>query len=300
MLWNVDLTYFRYFFQQELIAFGISNIFCGCFSGFVATTALSRTAIQEGTGGKTQVAGLISALMMLIVIMGLGPLLQPLQKSVLAAIVIANLKGMFMQLNDVPILWRQNRTDCSGLVSVDPLGVINEGFECERDTEQVEGEPQEVEDGARTDVDVEAQVDWTSALPVNVTVPKVNIHSLVMDFTAVSFLDVMAAKSLKLVIKEFIRIGVSVYIAGCDDDTVRRMEALCFFDEVVTRDLLFLSVHDAVLFIKLETSSGSISDPMADKISQMQDDKAPPPFTEDENQIETYDNQHLAIHELSV
>lgn len=25
----------------------------------------------------------------------------------------------------------------------------------------------------------------------------------------------------------------------------------------------------------------------------MQDDKAPPPFTEDENQIETYDNQHL-------
>ncbi|GAA6072676.1 pendrin-like isoform X1, partial [Tachysurus ichikawai] len=40
--------------NQELIAFGISNIFCGCFSGFVATTALSRTAIQEGTGGKTQ------------------------------------------------------------------------------------------------------------------------------------------------------------------------------------------------------------------------------------------------------
>lgn len=33
-------------------------------------------------------------------------------QSVLAGIVIANLKGMFMQLNDVPILWRQNRTDC--------------------------------------------------------------------------------------------------------------------------------------------------------------------------------------------
>lgn len=33
-------------------------------------------------------------------------------QSVLAGIVIANLKGMFMQLNDVPVLWRQNRTDC--------------------------------------------------------------------------------------------------------------------------------------------------------------------------------------------
>lgn len=55
-------------------------------------------------------------------------------------------------------------------------------------------------------------------------------------------------------------------VFGVTDDTVRRMEALCFFDEVVTRDLLFLSVHDAILFIKLETSSGSILDPMADKV----------------------------------
>lgn len=85
-----------------------------------------------------------------------------------------------------------------GLVSVDPLGVINEGFE--QDPEQVDGGPQqEVQDGARTDVVDEVRVDWTAALPVNVTVPIVNIHSLVMDFTAVSFLDVMAAKSLKLV-----------------------------------------------------------------------------------------------------
>lgn len=40
---------------QEFIAFGVSNIFSGAFSCFVATTALSRTAVQESTGGKTQV-----------------------------------------------------------------------------------------------------------------------------------------------------------------------------------------------------------------------------------------------------
>ncbi|OWK06843.1 hypothetical protein Celaphus_00011997, partial [Cervus elaphus hippelaphus] len=40
----------------EFIAFGISNIFSGLFSCFVATTALSRTAVQESTGGKTQIA----------------------------------------------------------------------------------------------------------------------------------------------------------------------------------------------------------------------------------------------------
>uniref|UniRef100_A0A672NFP7 Solute carrier family 26 member 4 n=1 Tax=Sinocyclocheilus grahami TaxID=75366 RepID=A0A672NFP7_SINGR len=41
--------------NQELIAFGVSNIFGGCFSSFVASTALSRTAVQESTGGKSQV-----------------------------------------------------------------------------------------------------------------------------------------------------------------------------------------------------------------------------------------------------
>lgn len=37
-------------------------------------------------------------------------------QSVLAGIVIANLKGMFMQMSDVPVLWKQNRTDCVSTV----------------------------------------------------------------------------------------------------------------------------------------------------------------------------------------
>ncbi|XP_007232333.3 pendrin [Astyanax mexicanus] len=408
--------------NQELIAFGISNIFCGCFSGFVATTALSRTAIQESTGGKTQVASIISALMVLIVIVALGPLLQPLQKSVLGAIVVSNLKGMFMQVHDVPILWRKNKTDCliwvftfiaciflgldvglltgvvielatvvirtqfpscatlgniptteiyknmkdyknitefpgtkifkctapiyfanieflkdqikskvgfdavqvfkkrnkalkkihrllkngklkiteNGLVPVGTLGVENEAFESEQDPKQVETKSQKgAANGTISAKDVEMQVDWSSSLPGGVTVPKVDIHSFVMDFTAVSFLDVMAAKSLKLIIKEFLRIGVNVYIAGCDDEIILKMESMGFFDEMVHRGMLFLTVHDAILYIKMETGSETAdgSDTFAEKISQMQDDKIP--YVEDEDFIETYDNQRLAIHGLS-
>uniref|UniRef100_A0A8C8LY75 STAS domain-containing protein n=1 Tax=Oncorhynchus tshawytscha TaxID=74940 RepID=A0A8C8LY75_ONCTS len=365
--------------NQELIAFGFSNVFCGCFSGFVASTALSRTAVQESTGGKSQVAGIISAVMVMIVILALGNLLEPLQKSVLAAIVIANLKGMFMQVTEVPTLWRQNRADCfiwlatclasvvlgldvgllAGLVfemgtvvvrtqfpacstlgnipgtniyrnmkdyknitevpgikifkcnapiyfaNIDyfkerlrvtvgfdsvrvfkkrnkalkkihklikkgklratevSLGVDNKGFESEQDSGRESGQ---VEDGDWPVPEVEVRVDWALELPVRVSVPKVQIHSLVLDFSAVSFLDVVAVKSLRLVIKEFLRIGVNVYIAGCDDEIVRKMEALSFFDEEVTRDLLFLSVHDAILFIKLETANGSMQDAMVEGV----------------------------------
>lgn len=48
---------------------------------------------------------------------------------------------------------------------------------------------------------------------------------------------------------------------------VRRMEALSFFDEEVTRDILFLSVHDAILFIQLETSTGNDEDPLDQELS---------------------------------
>ncbi|KAF4079699.1 hypothetical protein AMELA_G00181370 [Ameiurus melas] len=185
----------------------------------------------------------------------------------------------------------------NGLVPLEQMGEINEGFENELDPEQVEGEPQqEVKDGARSNVDVELQVDWTAELPFDIIVPKVNIHSLVIDFCAVSFLDVMAVKSLRLIIKEFLRIGVNVYIAGCDDEIIMKMESIGFFDEMVHRGMLFLSVHDAILYIKMETDC-DLEDPMIEKISQLQHDKES--FTDDEDLIETYDNQRLAIHGLS-
>lgn len=38
-----------------------------------------------------------------------------------------------------------------------------------------------------------------------------------------------------------------------------------FFDEMVNRGMLFLSVHDAILYIKMETGS-DMDDPMADKV----------------------------------
>ncbi|XP_069764307.1 chloride anion exchanger-like isoform X2 [Narcine bancroftii] len=98
--------------NQELVAFGISNMVCGAFRGFAASTSLSRTAVQESTGGKTQVAGLLSAVVVMIVTLAIGFLLTPLPKSVLGAVVIINLKGMLMQFREIGILWKKDKYDC--------------------------------------------------------------------------------------------------------------------------------------------------------------------------------------------
>ena len=40
---------------QELIAYGISNVTGSFFSCFMSAASLSRSLIQEGVGGQTQV-----------------------------------------------------------------------------------------------------------------------------------------------------------------------------------------------------------------------------------------------------
>lgn len=47
--------------------------------------------------------------------------------------------------------------------------------------------------------DLPARIDWNGELPSNIVVPRVDIHSLILDFAAVSFLDISALKGLKTV-----------------------------------------------------------------------------------------------------
>lgn len=48
--------------------------------------------------------------------------------------------------------------------------------------------------------DLPIQINWSSDLPPGITVPQVNIHSIVLDFSAVSFLDFSAMRVLQKVI----------------------------------------------------------------------------------------------------
>nr|XP_058933008.1 solute carrier family 26 member 6 isoform X2 [Kogia breviceps] len=78
---------------------------------FPVSCSMSRSLVQESTGGNTQVAGAISSLFILIIIVKLGELFQDLPKAVLAAAIIVNLKGMLMQFTDICSLWKANRVD---------------------------------------------------------------------------------------------------------------------------------------------------------------------------------------------
>uniref|UniRef100_A0A3Q1ILL4 STAS domain-containing protein n=1 Tax=Anabas testudineus TaxID=64144 RepID=A0A3Q1ILL4_ANATE len=97
--------------NQELLALGLSNTVGGFFQCYSVTASLSRTLVQESTGGKTQVAGIFSSIILLIAILQIGSFFEDLPMAILAAIVVVNLKGMFMQFVDLPMLWRTNKVD---------------------------------------------------------------------------------------------------------------------------------------------------------------------------------------------
>uniref|UniRef100_A0A672QJE3 Chloride anion exchanger-like n=1 Tax=Sinocyclocheilus grahami TaxID=75366 RepID=A0A672QJE3_SINGR len=329
--------------NQELIAFGASNIFGGAFKSLVASTALSRSAVQESTGGKTQIAGLLSAIIVLVVILGIGFLLEPLPKSLLGAVVIVNLKGMLMQVVTVPYLWKKDRPDCivwvgtclaaiflgldlglavglglelltvvfrtqtfalasfsvflnllqiyepegvkifripspiffanidffrdklKDAVGFNPLRILRKRNKAVKKIKKMikKGELtltsvclESEEEGNMEDLDkptdysdLPIQVNWNTELPANIRVPPVNIHSLILDFSAVSFLDISALKGLKVALKEFIRVNVDVYIVGCDPYIIEKLRNCKFFDDEIKTSIFFLTIHDAMLFI---------------------------------------------------
>ncbi|XP_068997690.1 solute carrier family 26 member 6 [Embiotoca jacksoni] len=97
--------------NQELIALGLSNTIGGIFQCFAVSCSMSRSLVQESTGGKTQVAGALSAVVILFITLWIGTLFEDLPKAVLAAIIFVNLHGMVKQFLDIPALWRSNKID---------------------------------------------------------------------------------------------------------------------------------------------------------------------------------------------
>ncbi|KAJ4934257.1 hypothetical protein JOQ06_007057 [Pogonophryne albipinna] len=97
--------------NQELIALGLSNSIGGIFQCFAISCSMSRTMVQESTGGKTQVAGALSAIIILFITLWIGRLFEDSPKAVLAAIIFVNLHGMIKQFLDIPALWRSNKVD---------------------------------------------------------------------------------------------------------------------------------------------------------------------------------------------
>ncbi|KTF80584.1 hypothetical protein cypCar_00022680 [Cyprinus carpio] len=356
--------------NQELIALGLSNSIGGLFNCFAISCSMSRSMVQVSTGGKSQVAGAISALVILVILLKIGELFEELPKAVLAAIIYVNLQGMMKQFGDIRSLWRTNKVDMvvwvmtliltvlfnpdMGLAASIAFSILTVVFRTQlpkysilgqvpgtdiykpvEDYNQVkeipgimifhssatlyfanaemyidalyektgvdvakllshkkkleakrlrkekkaakkakkeakkrakeavkaaEGEEPKFSDTDESGEEAEANGDVhklsvkepkdVGAVEVgpdpdtDTTLPQ----AIILDLSPVNFLDTVGVKTLRNIYKDYGEAGVQVYFCGCQRGVVESMEKGDFFNEKVTKSILFSSVHDAVLY----------------------------------------------------
>jgi high affinity sulfate transporter 1 len=81
--------------NQEMIGLGAANLATGLFQGFPISSSSSRTPVAEAAGAKTQLAGVVGATAVALLLVFAPNLLKDLPSSALAAVVIAAAIGLF-------------------------------------------------------------------------------------------------------------------------------------------------------------------------------------------------------------
>lgn len=74
--------------NMELVAQGTANVFSGLFGGIPATGAIARTATNIRNGGRTPVAGIVHALVLLLIMLLFAPVAKLIPLSCLAGILV--------------------------------------------------------------------------------------------------------------------------------------------------------------------------------------------------------------------
>ena len=83
-----NLTKTKHNSNRELIGQGIGNAFAGLFCGISGAGATMRTVVNVKSGGRTQLSGMVHAILLLAILLGLGSLVKYVPLAVLAGILI--------------------------------------------------------------------------------------------------------------------------------------------------------------------------------------------------------------------
>jgi SulP family sulfate permease len=109
--------------NTELIAQGIANVITPIFGGIPATGAIARTMTNINNGGRTPVAGIIHAIVLLLILLFLGNLTRHIPMSCLAGVLVIVSYNM-SEWRTFKALLRNSKSDVAVLVTTFLLTVI--------------------------------------------------------------------------------------------------------------------------------------------------------------------------------
>ena len=116
---------YRFDANQELLAISAGNLLSGVGRGFPVSGGMSQSLVNESSGARTPVSGLIAAVLTLIVVLFASGLLRNLPQPVLAAIVLAAVMGL-VNIPALQHIWRFSRAEFIVAIAA-MLGVLGSG-----------------------------------------------------------------------------------------------------------------------------------------------------------------------------
>ena len=94
--------------NQEMVGLGAANLAAGLFQGFPISSSSSRTPVAEAAGSRTQLTGVVGALLVALLLLLAPDLLKHVPTAALAAVVISSAIGLF-EVDDLKRLFKIER-----------------------------------------------------------------------------------------------------------------------------------------------------------------------------------------------
>ena len=285
-----NVTRTRHDSNRELLGQGIGNIGSAFIGGLPGAGATIRTVVNANAGGRTRLSGVVAALVLLLVLLGLGGLMGYIPNPVLAGILITVGIGI-IDYKGLRHLLKVSRADAVVLitvliltVTVDLLVAVAVGMvlasmlfmkkasEVAEQSAEVGSLSEEVEDKPWADEDE----DLLSSIGNRVLIKRVNsslffgsvagfrrklsnlpdADVLVLRMSRVPYIDQSGLYAIEDSVLELERRGVQVLLTGLQQQPRAALERVDIIPSLISEDHVFEHFREAYLFIEEQYRQG--------------------------------------------
>ncbi|MFJ8896481.1 SulP family inorganic anion transporter [Leifsonia sp. NPDC102414] len=109
--------------NQELLADAAANLVGGFFQTLPAAGGFSQSAVNRAAGARSQISGLVTAALALLVGLWLGPVVSLLPQATLASLVFVAVFGL-IDVRSLGLLWRISRRDFAVAIVTMTVGLV--------------------------------------------------------------------------------------------------------------------------------------------------------------------------------
>ncbi len=114
--------------NQELKAIGLANIGGSFFQSFPTTGGFSRSAVNDQSGAKTNLAAIISATFVILTLLFLTPLFYYLPKAILASIIMVAVFKL-ISIEDAKKLWKEDQRSDFIILTLTFIATLTTGIQ---------------------------------------------------------------------------------------------------------------------------------------------------------------------------